>query len=50
MNDIKKLLEAVGALSELAKATYDALLKAGFSKDEALRLSGGLLTSFFKKD
>lgn len=47
--DVKALLNTVGALSELIWAHYQALIKAGFDEDQALYLCGKVIEAMFPK-
>lgn len=41
--DLRNLMNAVGALSELAKMHYDSLMAVGFNDQQALYLVGKIL-------
>lgn len=48
-DDVKKLLNSLGALSELCAAMYQNLLKSGFNPNQALALTQTFLSSVLLK-
>ena len=48
MNDsVKKIIESVGALAELAKLFYDSLIKNGFNDKQAMEFTDEFIHSLF---
>jgi len=44
MNEqVKKLITGLGAVAEYSKVAYDAFLKAGFNRDQAIYLTGEMM-------
>ena len=47
--EFQKLIDSVGAASEILRLFYNSLIKQGFTKQEALYLTGNYLKAVFGK-
>lgn len=48
-SQIEQFVTGVGALAEIAGALRDALLKVGYTREEAVTISGTVLTNVFNQ-
>jgi len=48
-DELTKLLDSIGAISEMLKAMYDDLIKIGFTETQAMYLTGEFLRATIQK-
>ena len=47
-NQLKKLIEGVGSMAEMAAIIRDALIKNGFTRSEAVEIASNFITSIIR--
>ena len=47
-NQLKKLIEGVGSMAEMAAIIRDALIKNGFTRSEAVDIASSFITSIIR--
>ena len=47
-NQLKKLIEGIGSMAEMAAIIRDALIKNGFTRSEAVGIASNCITSMLR--
>lgn len=47
-NQLKKLIEGIGSMAEMAAIIRDALIKNGFTRSEAVDIASDFITSIIR--